>query len=93
MIINSIAELHHRLEKKEAEKKRWQEKATFYYDHLYALKANLVDTKRNLLKAADGIQSAINPELKGLMYKNLQNVAEGGMAPRQMIPTAVICCP
>ncbi len=32
-------------------------------------------------------------ELKGLIYKNLQNVAEGGMAPRQMIPTVVICCP
>ncbi len=31
--------------------------------------------------------------LKGLIYKNLQNAAEGGMAPRQMIPTAVICCP
>ncbi len=27
--------------------------------------------------------------LKGLIYKNLQNAAEGGMAPRQMIPTAV----
>ncbi len=32
-------------------------------------------------------------ELKGLIYKNLQNAAEGGMAPRQMIPTAVICYP
>ena len=29
--------------------------------------------------------------LKGLIYKNLQNTAEGGMAPRPMIPTAVIC--
>ncbi len=28
--------------------------------------------------------------LKGLIYKNLQNAAEGGMAPRPMIPTAVI---
>ncbi len=27
--------------------------------------------------------------LKGLIYKNLQNAAEGGMAPRPMIPTAV----
>ena len=31
-------------------------------------------------------------KLKGLFYKNLQNTAEGGMAPRPMIPTAVICC-
>ncbi len=29
--------------------------------------------------------------LKGLIHKNLQNAAEGGMAPRPMIPTAVIC--
>ncbi len=32
-------------------------------------------------------------DLKGLICKNLQNAAEGGMAPRPMIPTAVICCP
>ncbi len=32
-------------------------------------------------------------ELKGLIYKNLQNAAKGGMAPRPMIPTWVICCP
>ena len=31
--------------------------------------------------------------LKGLIYKNLQNAAEGGMAPRPMVPIAVICCP
>ncbi len=31
------------------------------------------------------------PCLKGLIYKNLQNTAEGGMAPRPMIPTVVIC--
>ncbi len=30
-------------------------------------------------------------QLKGLIYKNLQNAAEGGMAPTRMIPTAVIC--
>ncbi len=29
--------------------------------------------------------------LKGLIYKNLQNAAEGGMAPRPKVPTAVIC--
>ncbi len=28
--------------------------------------------------------------LKGLIYKNLQNAAEGCMAPRPMVPTAVI---
>ncbi len=33
-----------------------------------------------------------NGLLKGLIYKNLQNPAEGGTAPRPMIPTAVICC-
>ncbi len=27
------------------------------------------------------------PELKGLIYKNLQKAAEEGMAPRQMIPS------
>ncbi len=31
--------------------------------------------------------------LKGLIYKNLQNPAEGGTAPRPMIHTLVICCP
>ncbi len=35
----------------------------------------------------------MSAELKGLIYKNLQNAAKGGMAPRQIIPTAVICCP
>ena len=31
--------------------------------------------------------------LKGLVHKNLQNAAEGGMEPRPMVPTMVICCP
>ena len=34
-----------------------------------------------------------NGLLKGLIYKNLQNPAEGGTAPRPMILTVVICCP
>ncbi len=30
--------------------------------------------------------------LKGLIHKNLQKAAEGGMAPRPMVPTMVMCC-
>ena len=46
-----------------------------------------------MFKYCQGEYSVHKKPLKGLIYKNLQNVAEGGMAPRPMIPTAVICCP
>ncbi len=35
-------------------------------------------------------ENFIDEMLKGLIYKNLQIAAEGGMAPRQMVPTAII---
>ncbi len=31
--------------------------------------------------------------LKGIIFKNLQMVAKGGMAPRPMVPTMTICGP
>ncbi len=43
--------------------------------------------------AEKGCAGGLKVSLKGLIYKNLQNVAKGGMTPRPMIPTMDICCP
>ncbi len=37
--------------------------------------------------------SPVRCVLKGLIYQNLQNAAEGGMAPRPMVATAVLVGP
>ena len=64
-----------------------QKSHTYFQNLSYFLK----QVKTNIFKTFQ--IKEMNQGLKGLIYKNLQNPAEGGTAPRPMIHTVVICCP